>query len=152
EAKIQQLEETATAQLGSHIFSAQSGTNMNGLPDLISTTNNSVGGINSSTYEYWRNQKDANITNFGTSMNGVGMVAMNKMMKDTMKTNKSPDCLITTKTIHGYIENVQVQNQRFLSSEASWGFDAMPFKGAKIFFDDNCDDGKIYFINTNDLR
>lgn len=152
ETKIQQLEETATSHLGEKVFTAQAGTEINGLPDLISTSNNTVGGINSSTHSYWRNNKDASVSNFGTTMNGVGMAGMNSMMKDCMKTNKSPDVIITTQTIHEYIENVLVQNQRFLGNEASWGFEAMPFKGAKIFFDDNATAEAIYFLNTEDLR
>ena len=152
QARIQQLEETATQSLGQAIFSAQSGTAMQGLPDLISTSNNTVGGINSSTYSYWRNQKDSSVSNFGLTMQGVGINAMNAMMKNCTKGSKAPDVLLTTSTIHGYIENVLANNQRFLKDEASWGFSSIPFKGAQIFYDNNCEAGKIYFINTDDLR
>jgi hypothetical protein len=159
DAKVQQLEETAVATLSNHIANAASGQNMLGLKDLFyCTTASTVGGIAGGTYSYWRNANAIFTTtynasgNFGTSVAGDGMSVMNKMMKDAAPDGESPDLILTTPIIHGFIENVLVSNQRFLGDEADWGFSSIPFKGAKIFFDGNIATSNIFFINSNATR
>lgn len=158
QARIQQLEETATATLSSKILSSQSGSDMLGLPDLISETNNTVGGIDSSNNSFWRPERTDLSGTFGTTMTGSGMTEMAKLMKTAQKTNQSPDLIVCIPDVHNWIETAMVDSERFHNTEqASWGFQSIPFKGAQIIHDANVptDDGgddQIYFINTNDLR
>jgi hypothetical protein len=153
ESKILQLEESAVDKLTDDIFAATTtGTNMNSLRQLIATSNNTVGGINSSTFDYWRNVQSSSVTTFGTSTNAAGLTEMNRVMKLCTKAVDSPDVIMTTLTIHGWIETALAASQRFLTDTASYGFSAMPFKGAKIYFDGKAPDNEIRFINTKDLR
>lgn len=160
DARVKQLEQSVAATLSSHMAGTASGQNMLGLNDLFHCTSNStVGGISGSDYAYWRNAKSVFTTdynasaNFGTSVAGDGMSAMNKMMKDAAPEGKSPDIILTTPVMAGMIENVLVSNQRFVNSdEGDWGFASMPFKGAKIFYDANITSGNIYFINSEACR
>lgn len=156
-AKVKQLEDSVSAKLSLNAATSNSANSKDilGLSDLIDAgTNDTVGGINSSTQAFWRNQHQTiPANNFGVTMAGNGMTAMNSSMKNATKESRMPDLIVTTPSIHGMIENVLVSSQRFQSSEsASWGFDRLPFKGADVIFEGNIATGNIYLINTDDLR
>lgn len=157
DARIKQLEESVAVKLSNDIAGSASGTDMLGLEDLFfCTTADTVGGIAGGTYSYWRNVGTIFTTtynasgNFGTSMAGDGMKAMNRMMKDAAPAGKSPDLILTTPMIAGFIESVLVSAQRFNNTDsADWGFASMPFKGAKVFFDNNISTTNMFFINSD---
>lgn len=153
EAKTKQLSESVTYKLITDLFSAQSGTNIQGLPDLVASSSNTVGGIDSSTYTWWANNNVTTAT-FGTTVNGNGFQHMQNMMKDCSENGKTPDIIMTTARIHSAIELALMNNRYFVrgDSKDKWGFDSIPFKGADIYWDDQCVSGSLFFINSDDLR
>lgn len=150
-AKTKQLVDSVSYKLTTKLLSAQSGLEMNGLPDIIASSNNTVGGIDSSTYSFWRAQSLSTAT-FGSTAVGNGLQSMSQLMRQATR-GKAPDLIITTSHLFGAFENALVNNQRILSDDESmYGFQRMKFKGADMFWDDQVTSGEMYFINTDHIK
>jgi len=84
EYKTKQLVDSVSYKMTTKLLAAQSGIEILGLPDLIASSNNTVGGINSSTYSWWRSNNYTTAT-FGTSVVGNGILWMNSLMTSCHK-------------------------------------------------------------------
>lgn len=151
EYKTKQLVDSVSYKLTTEILSAQSGKNMLGLPDLIASSNNTVGGINSSTYSWWRANSDTTAT-FGSTYNGNGILRMRAMMLACTRAGKAPDLILTTSHLFGAFENALAANQRLVKGDNKWGFDMLEFKGAQLFWDDQITSGEMYFIRSDHIK
>jgi len=151
--KVQQLKESIAYKLTTDLFAAQSGKKILGLPDLIASSNNTVGGINSSTHSWWRNQKATTAT-FGTTINGNGFVYMNNIMRAASPMGKAPDLILTSSFLYGAIEQALMAARSLDGNRPNpdWGFDHIPFKGSSIVFDGQCSTGHLYFVNTDKIK
>lgn len=149
--KVKQLVDSVSYKLTTDMLSIQSGKKMNGLPDLIASSNNTVGGIDSSTYSWWRANSYTTAT-FGTTAVGNGILTMLNMVHSCTRLGKTPDLILTTPTLFAAFENSLVYNQRFVKNDNKWGFDMLQFKGAPLFWDDQVSTGEMYFIRTEHIK
>jgi len=149
---------TAANNMSLDLYSSGSLTNqMGGLGTIIQTNGQgTVGGIDSATYTWSRNQFK--------EMSGAGTYAdiktemMTVWMNCTRGTDQ-PDLIVATQDLYGAYWNALVPNQRYTSDdkEATMGFNALRFQQADVIFDRQSTNftttgEKMYFLNSNYLE
>lgn len=156
-------ERTAANQFSIDLYSDGTNTNqINGLANLIQTSGTgTVGGIDSSTYTFWKNQfKEMTGTNIAASpsaANAVTMKAdMNALWLTLCRGVDKPDCIVMTHDFYALFELGEQQIQRYADSDmAKAGFSTLKYKSADVVFDDNTNFGTTdeiaYFLNTDYL-
>ena len=154
---------TAANNMSIDIYSDGALSNqVNGLANLIQTNGQgTVGGIDSSTQTWWRNQfKEMTGTNLAASpsaANAVSMKAdMNALWLALNRGIDKPDVIVMTHDFYALYELGEQQLQRYSDADmAKSGFNTLKYKSADVVFDDNTNfgttDEKAYFINTNYL-
>ena len=154
---------TAKNQFSVDIYSDGTETNqIGGLANIIQTNGQgTVGGINSATYTFWRNQfKEMTGTNNAASpsaANSASMLAdMNGLWLATTRGSDKVDLINMTHDLYALYELGQQQLQRYSDGDlAKQGFVSLKYKSADVVFDDNTNfattDEKAYFINTDYL-
>jgi hypothetical protein len=154
---------TAKNQFSVDVYSDGTETNqIGGLANIIQTNGQgTVGGINSTTYTFWRNQfKEMTGTNLAASpsaANAATMKAdMNSLWLSTTRGTDKPDLIVMTHDFYTLYETGEQQLQRYADSDlAKAGFITLKFKSADVVADDNTNfgttDEKAYFLNTDYL-
>lgn len=154
---------TAANNMSVDIYSDGSLTNqVGGLASLIQTNGQgTVGGINSTTFTFWRNQfKEATGTNTAASPSAANAAQfkgdMNALWLSTVRGKDSPDLIVMTHDFYSLYELGEQQLQRYSNSDlANAGFNTLKYKSADVVFDDNTNFGttaeKAYFLNTDFL-
>lgn len=154
---------TAKNQFSVDVYSDGSETNqINGLANLIQTNGQgTVGGINSATYTFWRNQfremTGTNIAASPSAANAASMLAdMNALWLQTTRGTDKPDLINMTHDLYALYELGQQQLQRYSDGDlAKQGFVSLKYKTADVVFDDNTNfattDEKAYFLNSDYL-
>jgi hypothetical protein len=147
-------ENSMSEVMGDQVFAAGTGNDFDGLTKLISitpSTQTDVGGIDSSTYTYWRNQVTTTGTaGFNTSQ--AGLKLMNTMLNTCTFGRKGPRAVITTKAVYALYEIGLANNIRYTNTElADAGFVSLMYTTMPVMFDDNCSSGYMYFIDTDSL-
>ena len=154
---------TAKNQFSVDIYSDGTETNqVNGLANLIQTNGQgTVGGINSATYTFWRNQfREMTGTDTAASpsvANAASMLAdMNALWLQCTRGADKVDLINMTHDFYAMYELGQQQLQRYSDGElAKQGFTSLKYKSADVVFDDNTNfgttDEKAYFLNTDYL-
>lgn len=133
-----------------------------GLANLIQTAGTgTVGGIDSSTYTFWKNQfKEMTGTNTAASpsvANAAQMTAdMNALWLTLVRGVDKPDVILSTHDLYALYELGQQDKQRYADADlAKSGFETIKYKSADVVFDDNTNfgttDEKMYFINSSYL-
>lgn len=154
---------TAKNQFSVDLYSDGTESNqIGGLANLIQTNGQgTVGGINSATYTFWRNQfkemTGANTAAAPSVANAAAMKAdMNALWLSLNRGTDAPDCIVMTHDFYSLYELGEQQLQRYASSDlANSGFQTLKYKSADVVFDDNANfgttDEKAYFINSDYL-
>ena len=154
---------TAKNQFSVDLYSDGTESNqIGGLANLIQTNGQgTVGGINSATYTFWRNQfKEMTGTNTSAApsvANAAAMKAdMNALWLSLNRGTDVPDCIVMTHDFYSLYELGEQQLQRYASADlANSGFQTLKYKSADVVFDDNANfgttDEKAYFINSDYL-
>lgn len=156
ESKSMQAEMSLADVINQHLFTAQSGNNLEGLPTLVAndpTAAATVGGIPQATNTWWQNQYE----------NGASASAAFDMVLKDMRTvyNKCtaaskkfgpPKLIVTTRAIFEVYEGL-VDSQRHYGNEQllNLGFDNLAFKQAGMVFDNDAPAATTYFINPKTL-
>lgn len=133
-----------------------------GLAHLIQANGQgTVGGIDASTYTFWRNQfkemTGANLAAAPTPANAASMKAdMNSFWLTLNRGTDKPDLIVMTHDLYTLYETGEQQFQRYADGElAKAGFTSIKYKSADVVFDDNTNfattDEKAYFLNTDYL-
>jgi hypothetical protein len=134
---------------------------MMGLQGIIATaptTSVVIGGINGSTFPFWRNQQQsgAKTTNAFDNLRSVMRSVYNKCSRGG--TADAPTGWITDRaTFEGY-ESLLVANERYnktskqIGGDAGFDNDALLFKGAKGLYDEDAVAGNLYFMNPTFLK
>jgi len=155
---------TAANNFSIDLYSDGALTNqIGGLANIIQTAGTgTVGGINSSTYTFWRNQfKEMTGTNTAASpsaANAISMKAdMNSLWLSLNRGTDRPDLIVMTHDFYSLYELGEQQLQRYADSDlAKAGFTTLKYKSADVIFDDNTNFAttgeKAYFLNTDYLR
>lgn len=149
---------TAANNMSLDLYSSGSLANqMGGLGLIISTAGTgTVGGINSTTYTWWRNQvQEAS----GTNALGAGIKDdMMKLWLNTTRGTDQTDLIVATQDMYQAFWTGLVPNQRYTSDdkEATAGFNALRFQQADVIFDREATNftstgERMYFLNTDYL-
>jgi len=157
-AKLKNAVRTAANYMSIDVYSDGALTNqMGGLAYIIQTNGQgTVGGINSATYTFWRNQfLEATGTNLVTKANIKGY--MNTLYLSLVRGADKPDLIVSSHDFFAmYWESLQDQ-QRYTNDkdEATAGFRALKYVDADVIFDSNSNFSttaeKMYFLNTDYL-
>ena len=134
---------------------SQSGKKMLGLQDLIADAGTgTVGGINSSTSTFWRNQSDTTTATFlaqSTTNIFDGVTEFNTVMDSVRKQGGRTDAIITTYSIAGaYRTALTSQGYVELNGTKLNGLNGQEFPGfmgAEIIADNDVSSGKAYFVD-----
>jgi len=154
-AKFENTKNALVDELEGKLFAdTATGNEIDGLQHLVADTVSDsveVGGINQSTYTWWRNKT--------TTMTGLSSATylvpkMRTMLHDCSNNlaMDMPDIIVSGQTPYEYYEDVafdkyQVQNTRL----AEMGFANQVFKGIPMIWSPSCDNGRMYFLNTRFL-
>lgn len=175
DAKIRVAEKSIRQVLNDEITGNGSSKDLNkqilGLDEFYDDTTSwsTIGGINSNTYSFWRNQLAYNGdgTGTGTSSSPYQVAAasttqltkaLNRVYHNCAKgTPDQPDVILTDQTTYERYENDAVDKLRLTNvSMANMGFENIMFKNATMMWSDTLSDkgtgfSPVYFINTDYL-
>ena len=155
-SRIKNLERSLKNTMATALFADGTGTSskeLGGLQHIVQDAGaGTVGGINSTTYTWWKNQ----IYDFSTSSVTAGadtiQSAMNQLWLLCVRGADRPDFIVADTNYYRYYWESLLPNQRFNSAEkASAGFMTLMFQEAPVFFDDQCPANHMYFLNTDFL-
>lgn len=154
---------TAANQFSVDIYSDGAITNqINGLSNLIQTNGQgTVGGINSTTWTFWRNQfREMTGTNLAASPSAANAISMkadlNALWLATTRGADITDLIVMTHDFYALFELGEQQLQRYADSElAQAGFTTLKYKSANVVFDNSTNFAttgeRAYFLNTDYL-
>jgi len=151
EATVENAKTTMSNKMGAAVFSDGTNTKtIGGVQQLISATaGQTVGGISSSDYDWWENQRNTTGTaTFNTNQAGIKM--FNDMISDCAGNDHDrPDVIVTTSDIWSLYQLSTTNVTRLLDTRiGSLGYRALDFMGTPIIWDYNCPAGYAYFINS----
>lgn len=131
---------------------------INGIQAIIADVNtNTVGGIDASTWSFWRNTvidaSDLGVTTSATTIeHGLMLPAWLAVDRGP---DDQPDLIVMDNTYYQYFEASQVAIRRYSNeTSVSAGFVTLKYKNADVIFDGNSGipSSHAYFINTNYLK
>ena len=141
------------------MYTAQAGKNMLGFPDIISSSANTVGGIDASSNSWWDNQRDTTATTFltQTTTNVFDGFTRWDSIADTIRIQGGrPDCIFTTFSIaKAYRTALASQGyaRTELSNASGVGGSLTPdFYGMKVIADNDCPSLASYFIDKRHIK
>jgi hypothetical protein len=155
-SRIRNLEKSLKNTMASALYADGSGTDskeLGGLQLVVpGTVGNTVGGINSTTYDFWQNQVYDFSTESITASATTIQTAMNSLWLSTIRGADRPDVIVGDTNYFGFYWSSLQTNQRFTSDEsASAGFMNLMFMDAPVYYDDQCPANKMYMLNTDYL-
>ena len=157
-ARIKNALRTFNNNFSNDVYSDGTATNqINGLQALVSDLGTgTVGGINSTTYTFWKNQifdaSDNSVTPSATTIENSMMLPL--WLGLDRGPDDQPDLIVMDNTYYQYFETSQVSIKRYMdSSKADGGMTTLKYKGADVLFDGNSGIPAThgYFINTEYL-
>lgn len=129
---------------------------MGGLAQIIQTNGQgTVGGINSATWTFWRNQfREATGTNTISKTTIKG--EMNVLWMSCVRGADKPDLIVSSHDLFAmYWESLQDLQRFATADQAEAGFTSLKYASADVIFDDNANFSKtaerMYFLNTDYL-
>jgi len=144
EAKIMQAEESMREGFNTMFFADGTGNsskNWNGLGNLVES-GNTVGGIDSSTYTWWKSYEENTST-------ALTLAQMSTAYNSVSVGNDHPDTLLTTQTLFEKYEALLQPTLRYTDTKtADAGFQNLLFKAAPVMYDTGCTAGVFYFLNS----
>jgi hypothetical protein len=157
-AKMKNALRTAANNMSIDLYSNGALANqMGGLANIIQTNGQgTVGGINSTTYTFWRNQfLEATGTNLVTKANIKGF--MNTLYLNLVRGADKPDLIVSSHDFFAfYWESLQDLQRYAESDSATAGFKSLKYVDADVIFDSNANFAttaeRMYFLNTNYLE
>jgi len=150
---------TAANNMSVDIYSDGALSNqIGGLAQIITADGTgTVGGINASTYTFWRNKFGEIAAGGGSAITFANLKsAMNTQWLSQTRGNDKPDLIVFSHDLYSIYEGGLQDLQRYSDSKmASAGFEALKYKTSSVIFDDNTNYGTTaelgYFLNTNYL-
>lgn len=161
--KLENGKDSHIANLNRQMWGDGTGNNgkdIEGIQKIISTTPTvgTVGGINRATFAFWRNRQvtgSLTLTAFD-NLRASFTSCYNQCSLGGLK--KQPTSIITTRTVFEGYEGTLIANNRYTSADranngdAAFQNDALQFKAAPIFYDEDAPAGNAYFINNENLK
>lgn len=163
--KVKNAEKTLANNISVDLYSdgtAFGGKQIGGLEYLISTTPGSgvVGGINRSTWNFWRNIAYDAINDGGMAVDSTNIRSyMGRLGRQLTRDSvgDKTDLIVADNNYYEAYEESLLPNQRFADSEmADASFETLKFKGATVIYDGGIDGGqtanRMHFLNTDYLE
>lgn len=144
--KVKIAEKTMLDKLATGIYNDGSTTNaIIGLRDIVAT-NQTVGGIDQSSYSWWQGQVDSSTTT-------LTIAAMQSRYNVCTVNNDKPSVIPTTRTLYNSFYALLQPQQRFMDSEtAKAGFSSLMFNGAPVIADSYCPASHMFLLNEDYLH
>jgi hypothetical protein len=158
-ARLKNAMRTAANNMSVDLYSSGALTNqMGGLANIIQTNGQgTVGGIDSATYTFWRNQfREATGTN--TISKSTIKTEMNPLWLALNRGGDKPDLIVSTHDFYSMYWESLTDLQRYTRSdtEATAGFESLKYVSADVIFDSNSNFSttgeRMYFLNTEYLK
>jgi hypothetical protein len=145
-SKMQIAEKTLSDDLGTGLFSdGTDSKSIVGLRDIVAT-DQTVGGIDQSTYSWWQGQVDSSTT-------ATTISAMNTVYQDCVVDSDKPNYVATTRALFNSYYSLLQPQQRFQDDEtAGGGFQNLMFNGAPVVHDSHCPANHMFMLNLNHLH
>lgn len=155
-ARTKNARRTAANNMSIDLYSTGALTNqMGGLGHIVTSDGTgTVGGINSTTFDFWQNNFfECTATPSSSNIKGF----MQSMWLELCRGADHPDLIVASHDMYGYYWDSLTDLQRFAGSdEANMGFNTLKFVGADVVFDSNSNFGTtakiMYFLNTDYLE
>ena len=155
ESRIGVLEKTMSNTLSTSLYSDGTGSDgkeVGGLQLLVADAGTgTVGGINSTTYTFWKNaQTTATSSAFSTTN---VQTDMNTMYLNLVRGNDSPDLIMADGNAYkAFLGSLQAIQRITSDGMAKSGFTSVAYLNSDVVFDDACPQDKMYMLNTDYLR
>ena len=158
ESRIRNAEPTMANQISIGVYSDGTGSNgkqVQGLQAQVAVAGTgTVGGINSTTHVWWRNQTSGDVANVFASAATLE-TEMADLWIETSRGNDKPDLIVADQNAFRAFWLSLTPSQRFTdSSSATKGFQSLKYVTADVVYDG--DSGirtdTMYFLNTNYLH
>ena len=157
-SRIENAERTMMNNMSNDIYSdglADSGKQIDGLQLIIADAGTgTVGGINSTTWSFWKNQfYDFSVESVTPGASTI-QTAMNTLYLNCSRNRDMPDLIVADNTyFRFYWESLQAIQRITNSKLAEAGFENLRFMGADCIFDGgiggNAPASHMYFINSD---
>lgn len=149
EEKIDQCKESFQQEMNSDLYKdgTQDANAIIGLKALVATTG-TYAGINRATTgnEFWK----ANADTTTESLSDEDMLSMYNT--SSQNGDSFPDLIVTTRALWEVYHQMLVTNARYEDVEmANLGFKTVTFQGIPVVWDNDCQSGTMYFLNTRKL-
>lgn len=127
--------------------SGNSSKDVTGLAAIV-LASGTYGNISRTTYSWWR----ANVTAVSGPLTIAGASGMRRMYNDCSlgRGRMNPDLLMTTQIVHEAYEAMMDTNTRFTTNDNNAAFEGnrLKYKKAWLEYDDMCQSGVMYFLNS----
>lgn len=125
-----------------------SGKDLLGLEALaaLDPTNDTLGGISSASYTFWRNYTNAAVGSFAT--NGLDTISL--AIRETKRGMDKVDIIVMDTTNYGRLEKLANNRAEFQNPKlAGLGFEGLKVNGVDAIHDDNVLTDRVIGVNTN---
>ena len=155
-ARTTNARRTAANNMSIDLYSTGALSNqMGGLGHVVTSDGTgTVGGINSTTFDFWQNNfTECSATPTAANIKGF----MQEMWLELCRGADKPDLIVASHDMYQFYWDSLTDLQRFAGSdEANTGFNTLKFVGADVVFDSNTNFGTtskvMYFLNTDYLE
>jgi len=163
ESRIKNAEKTMANQISVGVYSdgaGSGGKQIGGLQSIVSDAGTgTVGGINSSTFIFWKNQTSGNVANMDTSALLLD-AEMKNMWLETTRGPDGVDIIVSDQTLYKLFWDNLTDRQRITdASEGILGFQSLKFVTADVVMDGGPDPHNsgipathMYFLNSDYLK
>lgn len=153
-AKIDQAEMSAQEAMNTMFYgdgTGNGGKDWLGLEAIVADTpsTGTLGGIDSSTNTWWRNQSQAAAT-----VGAFEITDLSNMYNNCSKGKIKPEFLLTEQAAWERYESLLQPQLRYQSTKAAdAGFENLLYKSAPVMWDEELDStGRVYFLNSKFLK
>ena len=163
ESRIKNAEKTMANQISVGVYSDGTGSNskqIGGLQSIVANAGTgTVGGINSSTFTFWKNQTSGDVANIDTSAVGLD-TEMKNMWLETTRGTDGTDLIVSDQTLYKIFWDNLTDRQRITDPGTGvQGFNSLKFvtadvvmDGGPTLFNSGIQTTTMYFLNTDFLK
>lgn len=152
EAKMKALKSTLANQFSTAMYGDGTGSNeIEGLQSIVADnpTTGTVGGIDASTYTWWRNSYGT-----GTTASASNIISlMTTRWLATIRGMDKPDLLVAGNDMFTYYHSALQADQQFINWDKAdvLNFEGLRFQSATVLYDPTCNTKRMYGLQTDDF-
>lgn len=160
ESRIGNAERTLVNNIALDCYSdgtADGGRQIGGLQLLVSSapTSGVIGGIDRSSWQFWRNQAFSGVNNGGAAVTAANIQSyMNRLFVQLVRGADQPDLIVADNNYYRlYLESLQAIQRIQGEDKAMAGFNSLKYMNADVVLDGGYGGGaptnSMYFLNTD---